>query len=53
MLLLIINEEENSFWMLVAFIEDVLPPGYFTSNMIGVNTDIHVTNIYYFFFYLY
>ena len=40
--LLLFYSEEQAFWMFVAIVENVLPPGYYTQNMIGIQTDCYV-----------
>eukprot|EP01103_Thecamoeba_quadrilineata_P019763 TRINITY_DN815_c0_g1_i2.p1 TRINITY_DN815_c0_g1~~TRINITY_DN815_c0_g1_i2.p1 ORF type:complete len:193 (+),score=25.90 TRINITY_DN815_c0_g1_i2:555-1133(+) len=37
--LLLFMSEEESFWMLSTIIEDILPPDYYTDNMIGSQAD--------------
>ena len=37
--LLLIMEEEDAFWMMVAIIEDFLPPSYYSPSLIGVQAD--------------
>ena len=37
--LLLIMEEEHTFWMMVAIIEDFLPPSYYSPSLIGVQAD--------------
>ena len=36
---LLIMEEEDAFWMMVAIIEDFLPPSYYSPSLIGVQAD--------------
>uniref|UniRef100_A0AAY4DIE4 Small G protein signaling modulator 3 n=1 Tax=Denticeps clupeoides TaxID=299321 RepID=A0AAY4DIE4_9TELE len=40
--LLLFLEEEDALWMMCALIEDVLPPSYFSSTLLGVQTDQRV-----------
>lgn len=40
--LLLFLDEEDSFWMLVALIEDLLPASYFSHTLLGVQTDQRV-----------
>ena len=35
-------EEEDVLWMMCALIEDLLPPSYFSSTLLGVQTDQRV-----------
>lgn len=35
-------EEEDALWMMCALIEDILPPSYFSSTLLGVQTDQRV-----------
>ncbi|XP_063706841.1 small G protein signaling modulator 3 [Culicoides brevitarsis] len=37
--LLLIMDEESAFWMMTSIIEDLLPPSYYTSTLIGVQAD--------------
>ena len=37
--LLLIMEEEDAFWMMVAIVEDFLPPSYYSPSLIGVQAD--------------
>ena len=37
--LLLIMEEEDAFWMMVAIIEDFLPGSYYSPSLIGVQAD--------------
>ena len=37
--LLLIMEEEDTFWMMVGIIEDYLPPSYYSPSLIGVQAD--------------
>ncbi|XP_076034708.1 growth hormone-regulated TBC protein 1-A [Oratosquilla oratoria] len=39
LLLIIVKDEENTFWLLNVLVEDLLP-GYYTKDMLGVLTDI-------------
>ena len=32
-------EEEDTFWMVCAIIEDILPTSYFSSSLLGVQAD--------------
>ncbi|KAL0219212.1 hypothetical protein P9112_004865 [Eukaryota sp. TZLM1-RC] len=41
-MLLLVMEEEQAFWVLVAVIEDYLPREYFSSNLLSVMTDQRV-----------
>lgn len=40
--LLLLMEEENAFWMMCTIIEDLLPPSYFDTNLIGAHADQRV-----------
>ncbi|KAL2101394.1 hypothetical protein ACEWY4_003155 [Coilia grayii] len=40
--LLLFHEEEDALWMMCALIEDLLPPSYFSSTLLGVQTDQRV-----------
>ncbi|KAG1968136.1 small G protein signaling modulator 3 isoform X1 [Pimephales promelas] len=40
--LLLFLEEEDALWMMCALIEDILPPSYFSSTLLGVQTDQRV-----------
>ncbi|KAI5623043.1 small G protein signaling modulator 3, partial [Silurus asotus] len=40
--LLLFLEEEDAMWMMCALIEDLLPPSYFSSTLLGVQTDQRV-----------
>ncbi|XP_051742598.1 small G protein signaling modulator 3 isoform X2 [Ctenopharyngodon idella] len=40
--LLLFLEEEDALWMMCALIEDMLPPSYFSSTLLGVQTDQRV-----------
>uniref|UniRef100_A0A8C1CJ65 RUN and TBC1 domain-containing protein 3 n=1 Tax=Cyprinus carpio carpio TaxID=630221 RepID=A0A8C1CJ65_CYPCA len=40
--LLLFLEEEDALWMMCALIEDLLPPSYFSSTLLGVQTDQRV-----------
>ncbi|KAK7938980.1 hypothetical protein WMY93_002306 [Mugilogobius chulae] len=40
--LLLFLEEEDVMWMMCALIEDLLPPSYFSSTLLGVQTDQRV-----------
>lgn len=40
--LLLFLEEEDVLWMMCALIEDLLPPSYFSSTLLGVQTDQRV-----------
>ncbi|XP_069052908.1 small G protein signaling modulator 3 isoform X3 [Lepisosteus oculatus] len=40
--LLLFLEEEDVLWMMCSLIEDLLPPSYFTSTLLGVQTDQRV-----------
>lgn len=40
--LLLFMEEEDALWMMCALIEDLLPPSYFSSTLLGVQTDQRV-----------
>uniref|UniRef100_A0AAY5EBP9 Small G protein signaling modulator 3 n=1 Tax=Electrophorus electricus TaxID=8005 RepID=A0AAY5EBP9_ELEEL len=40
--LLLFLEEEDTLWMMCALIEDLLPPSYFSSTLLGVQTDQRV-----------
>nr|XP_061805196.1 small G protein signaling modulator 3 [Nerophis lumbriciformis] len=40
--LLLFMEEEDVLWMMCALIEDLLPPSYFSSTLLGVQTDQRV-----------
>ncbi|XP_056111140.1 small G protein signaling modulator 3 isoform X2 [Rhinichthys klamathensis goyatoka] len=40
--LLLFLEEEDALWMMCALIEDMLPPAYFSSTLLGVQTDQRV-----------
>ena len=37
--LLLFLEEEDAFWMMCAIIEDLLPASYFSTTLLGVQTD--------------
>ncbi len=37
--LLLLMEEEDVFWMMVAIVEDFLPPSYYSPSLIGVQAD--------------
>ena len=37
--LLLLMEEEDAFWMMVAIVEDFLPPSYYSPSLIGVQAD--------------
>lgn len=40
--LLLFLEEEDAFWMMCAIIEDLLPASYFSTTLLGVQTDQRV-----------
>lgn len=40
--LLLFLEEEDALWMMCALIEDLLPPSYFSSTLLGTQTDQRV-----------
>lgn len=40
--MLLFLEEEDTLWMMCALIEDLLPPSYFSSTLLGVQTDQRV-----------
>ena len=40
--LLLFLEEEDSFWMMCAVVEDLVPASYFSSTLIGVQADQRV-----------
>lgn len=40
--LLLFLEEEDALWMMCALIEDLLPPSYFSSTLLGIQTDQRV-----------
>lgn len=40
--LLLFMEEEDALWMMCTLIEDLLPPSYFSSTLLGVQTDQRV-----------
>ena len=40
--LLLFLEEEESFWMMCAVVEDLVPASYFSSTLIGVQADQRV-----------
>lgn len=40
--LLLFLEEEDALWMMCALIEDLLPPSYFSSTLLGVQADQRV-----------
>lgn len=40
--LLLFLEEEDVLWMMCALIEDLLPPSYFSSTLLGIQTDQRV-----------
>ncbi|XP_048473478.1 small G protein signaling modulator 3 isoform X1 [Rhincodon typus] len=40
--LLLFLEEEDAFWMMCAIIEDLVPPSYFSTTLLGVQTDQRV-----------
>lgn len=42
MIILVIRDEEKSFWLMVCLLEDILPQNYFTSKMSGLTTDCTV-----------
>ncbi len=42
--LLLFLEEEDTFWMMSAIIEDILPASYYSHNLVGVQADIKVLN---------
>ncbi|XP_014673242.1 PREDICTED: growth hormone-regulated TBC protein 1-A-like [Priapulus caudatus] len=42
MLLLVVKDEERSFWLLDAFVGGVVPTGYYTPAMTGLRTDTRV-----------
>jgi hypothetical protein len=37
--LLLLMEEEDAFWMMVAIVEDFLPASYYSPSLIGVQAD--------------
>lgn len=37
--LLLFLEEEEAFWILCTIIEDLLPPSYFATTLLGVQAD--------------
>ena len=37
-------DEESSFWILCSLLEDILPEGYYTRNMVGIRVDMLVLN---------
>ncbi|UYV70170.1 GRTP1 [Cordylochernes scorpioides] len=45
MLLLVTENEENAFWLLVCLVQHILPPGYYTSSMSGLLMDIEVFSL--------
>lgn len=40
--LLLFLEEEDAFWMMCAIVEDLLPASYFSTTLLGVQTDQRV-----------
>lgn len=40
--LLLFLEEEDAFWMMCAIIEDLVPASYFSTTLMGVQTDQRV-----------
>jgi len=36
---LLIMEEEDSFWMMCAVIEELLPASYFSPSLVGIQAD--------------
>ena len=36
---LLLMEEEDAFWMMVATVEDLLPSSYYSPSLIGVQAD--------------
>ncbi len=42
--LLLFIEEEDTFWLMSAIIEDILPASYYSHNLVGVQADIKVLN---------
>ena len=40
--LLLFMEEEESFWMMCAIVEDLVPASYFSTTLIGVQADQRV-----------
>ena len=40
--LLLFMEEEESFWMMCAVVEDLVPASYFSTTLIGVQADQRV-----------
>ncbi|XP_019516134.1 PREDICTED: small G protein signaling modulator 3 isoform X1 [Hipposideros armiger] len=40
--LLLLLEEEDAFWMMCAIVEDLLPASYFSTTLLGVQTDQRV-----------
>lgn len=42
---LLIMEEEDAFWMMVAVVEDLLPSNYYSPSLVGVQADqVHINN---------
>ena len=39
MIILVIRDEEKSFWLLVCLLEEILPQNYFTQKMSGLTRD--------------
>ena len=39
LIILVIRDEEKSFWLLVCLLEDILPDNYFTHKMNGLTRD--------------
>ena len=37
-------DEESAFWILCSLLEDILPEGYYTRNMVGIRVDMLVLN---------
>eukprot|EP00438_Fugacium_kawagutii_P028743 Skav229643 [mRNA] locus=scaffold649:315966:343554:- [translate_table: standard] len=37
-------DEESAFWILCSLLEDILPEGYYTVNMVGIRVDMLVLN---------
>ena len=37
-------DEESAFWILCSLLEDILPDGYYTRNMVGIRVDMLVLN---------